>query len=85
MFILWRIWQYPFDKECGKLTRISRGWSCQGTGKEKKSENKIKPLNAINSKKREREPENLDETFEYYEELKRDFADAKKKEIWPRQ
>lgn len=48
---------------------------------EKKSEeDKTEPLDAGSSKKRKTtEPENLDDSFEYYEELKRDFADAKKK------
>ena len=48
---------------------------------EKKSEeDKTEPLDAGSSKKRKTtEPKNLDDSFEYYEELKRDFADAKKK------
>ena len=48
---------------------------------EKKSEeDKTEPLDAGSSKKRKTtEPENLDDSFEYYEELKRDFVDAKKK------
>ena len=48
---------------------------------EKKSEeNKTEPLDAGSSKERKTtEAENLDDSFEYYEELKRDFADAKKK------
>ena len=48
---------------------------------EKKSEeDKTEPLDVGSSKKRKTtEPENLDDSFEYYEELKRDFVDAKKK------
>ena len=48
---------------------------------EKKSEeDKTEPIDPGSSKKRKTtEPENLDDSFEYYEELKRDFADAKKK------
>ena len=48
---------------------------------EKKSEeDKTGPLDAGSSKKRKTtESENLDDSFEYHEELKRDFADARKK------